>query len=331
MRSLKLLAVFTSAAIVLIALLSSRAVADEQPRAPILVPNVQEPEEMRVAPLPMPKTISDPQDWTDYYDRGLAKLLSGFPYEAISDFTHAIKIEGRELLQSSVYEGRANAYMQTREWDLAIEDLTSAISLQTGGGLNVSQFRAIYPEYGAASDEAIAQKLNQTFYPDIKYEDFAEHFLTGRPVSSKVIPELYIKRSDAYLKKGDLRRALIDFRRVTNGFPDYAVGVDRWRQFGQTSDAHNYIDMTTFDDAPDGSVQLWIKQARGGNDGRSPYELFHFELNCNAEKIRTLSWAEYDASETLLRSGNGGKWGSIWPETLGKLLENGACSTANSG
>ena len=125
------------------------------------------------------------------------------------------------MLKSKAYEGRADALMQTREWDLAIKDLTTAISLQIGDGAlvgNVSQFRAIYPEYRAASDDAIAQKLNQTFYPDIKHEDFAARFLTGPPLPSTTIPDLYIKRSDAYLRKGDWHNALIDFRRATNGF-----------------------------------------------------------------------------------------------------------------
>jgi tetratricopeptide (TPR) repeat protein len=210
--------------------------------------SVQEPEEMRVTPFPMRNTVSTPADRRlgEAIQAALAKMLSGSPYEAVTDFTDAIKIEGRELLKSKAYEGRADAYMQTREWDLAIKDLNTAISLEIGGSVmvgNVSQFRAIYPEYGAASDEAIAQKLNQTFYPEIKYEDFSSHFLTGHPLSSTVIPELYIKRSDAYLRKGDWRSALIDFRRATIGFPDYAETIDRWRQFDETSNTHSYIDM----------------------------------------------------------------------------------------
>jgi hypothetical protein len=320
-------------AIVLTATLSSRAVAVAQPHTPILIPNIQEPEEMRVAPFPMRNIVSTPADrmLEETIQAGQAKMLAFSPYEAISDFTDAIKIEARELLKSKAYEGRADAYMKTYEWGLAIKDLTTAISLQVGGNelvANVGQFRAIYPEYGAASDEAIAQKLNQTFYPDIKYEDFLAHFLTGRALSSTIIPELYIKRSDAYLRKGDWRSALIDFRRATNGFPDYAVGVDRWRRFSETSNAHSYIDMKSLDDALDGSVKLSIKQARGGNDARGPYELYRFELNCSAEKIRTLSWAEYDASGTLIKGGEGGRWGSIWPETLGKILEDGACGNS---
>jgi hypothetical protein len=46
---------------------------------------------MRVAPLPKRDAVSDPRDWVDYYDRGLTKLLSDFRYEAVSNFTAAIK------------------------------------------------------------------------------------------------------------------------------------------------------------------------------------------------------------------------------------------------
>jgi len=277
------------------------------------------------------KIISaDPEDWIDYHDRGLAKM-SFAPYEAISDFTAAINIEGRELLKSSDYEARADAYMQTRQWDLAIEDLTTAISLQIGSIAmlgNVRQFRDIYPEYAAASDEAIWRKLNQTFYPDMKYEDFSQQFLTGRPLASTTIPELYLKRSDAYLHRKDWSRASTDFRRAANGFPDYASTMDRWRQFSQTYDANSYIDMQTFDDAHNGSVKVWIKQANGERDAPGPYKAFRFELNCGAEQIRTLAWAEYDASGTLVKSGQGGRWGGVYPNTLGEILAQGACGTS---
>jgi tetratricopeptide (TPR) repeat protein len=273
------------------------------------------------------------EDWIDYHNRGLAKM-SFAPYEAISDFTAAINIEGRELLKSGDYEARADAYIQTRQWDLAMKDLTTAISLQIGSIAmlgNVRQFRDIYPEYAAASDEAIGRKLNQTFYPDMKYEDLSQRFLTGRPLASTTIPELYLKRSDAYLRQKDWSRALTDFRRAANGFPDYAPTMDRWRQFSQTYDANSYIDMQTFDDARSGSVKLWIKQANGERNAPGPYKAFRFELNCGAEQIRTLAWAEYDASGTLVRSGHGGRWGGVYPNTLGEILEQGTCGTARSG
>jgi tetratricopeptide (TPR) repeat protein len=194
----------------------------------------------------------DPKDATIYNDRGLAKMQLGRDYDAISDLGEAIKIKSRQLqhrksfesqADAHSYDNRADAYMKTRQWDLAIRDLTTAISLQVGGSIllmNVDQFRAIYPEYQGASNDAIAKKLHQTFLPNLNYEDFAKDFATRRAMASTVIPDLYLKRSDAYLKKGNWHRASIEFRRATNGFPDYASAIDRWREIGPTKGGQKY-------------------------------------------------------------------------------------------
>jgi hypothetical protein len=92
---------------------------------------------------------------------------------------------------------------------------------------NVNQFRSIYPEYGAASDDAIARKLHQTFFSDLKYEDFSKRLLTQEALPSMIVSELYLKRSDSYLKKGRGREALVDFRRAINSDPNYARVVER--------------------------------------------------------------------------------------------------------
>jgi tetratricopeptide (TPR) repeat protein len=269
----------------------------------------------------------DAQDWTSYHDRGLAKMQLGRDYDAIADFNAAIELKPQEWQHTS-YESRADAYMKTRQWDLAIRDLTTAISLQVGKlvlMMNVSQFRAIYPEYKAASNEAIAQKLHQTFYPNLSYEGFAKDFFTGAAWSSTVIPDVYLKRSDAYLKKGNWHLASSDFRRAINGFPGYADAIDRWREIGQPVGARSYIDMKTFDDARSNSVRLWIKETRAASDADGPYELRQFELNCGARQIRNLSFANYDASGNLVGSREGGRWASIIPNTIGESLYNGAC------
>jgi hypothetical protein len=85
--------------------------------------------------------------------------------------------------------------------------------------------------------------------------------------------------------------------------------------------------MEDFDDARDG-LKLSIKQAHVGNDARGLYELYRFELDCGAEKIRTLSWAEYDASGIRTKSGERDRWGNIWPDTLGKVFKDGACGNS---
>jgi tetratricopeptide (TPR) repeat protein len=70
------------------------------------------------------------RDLATYHDRGLAKLQLGRDYEAISDFSSAIKLLPPESRDDFMYGSRADAYMKTRQWDLAIRDLTTAISFQ---------------------------------------------------------------------------------------------------------------------------------------------------------------------------------------------------------
>jgi tetratricopeptide (TPR) repeat protein len=207
----------------------------------------------------------DAQDAGSYNDRGLAKMELGDKYGAIDDLSSAIKLKKRELMNYHSYENRADAYMKTQQWDLAIRDLSTAISLLVGGSLaimNIDQFRAIYPEYASASNETVARKLNQTFYPNMTYEGFEGLFLKerGQIDPSFVIGELYAKRSDAYLKKGDWHRAFVEFQRVSKGFPHLAGVVDRWREIDQTIDRRRYIDLGSFDDSHSDSIKFWVKE-----------------------------------------------------------------------
>jgi tetratricopeptide (TPR) repeat protein len=270
----------------------------------------------------------NPADAGAYNDRALAKMQLGQTYDAISDFDKAIENKKRELQQSSSYENRADAYTKTQQWDLAIRDLTTAISLQTGGVMllsNIQQFRALYPEYKAASDEAVARKLNQTFYPNMKYEDFSKGFLhNNKAWTSTVIPGLYLKRSDAYLKAGNWHNAAMEFRRAVTGFPEYANAVDRWREIGPQLE-HIYIDLRTFDDVSGASTKIWIKRTKS-SEGAGPYSMQRYELNCGTRQIRTLSLANYDASGNLKLSREGGPWESIVPDTMGEQLAGGACN-----
>lgn len=219
--------------------------------------------------------------------------------------------------------------MKTQQWDLAIRDLTTAISLQTGGVVllsNIKQFRALYPEYKTASDEAVARKLNQTFYPNMKYEDFSKGFPhNNEPWASTVIPDLYLKLSDAYLKAGNWHSAGLEFRRAVDGFPSYADAIDRWREISSQRDSHLSIDMKTFDDGRSDSAKLWVKQSHSSNDVASPYSVEQYELNCGERQIRTVSFANYDASGNVMGSREGGKWGSVVPDTLGETLLGGVC------
>jgi tetratricopeptide (TPR) repeat protein len=269
----------------------------------------------------------DPDDAGALDGRGHAEMELGKLSAAIDDFGKTISVQ--KGTDGAEYETRADAYMKNEEWDLAIKDLTTAISLQTGSQvqlMSISQFRAIYPEYKAASDEAIARKLNQTFFPNIKYADFSKRFLQTNN-GWALDPELYVKRASAYLGAGDWHSAAVDFRRAENGAPDFSKLLDdeRWGEIAPQQHGRVYIDMKTFDDDRSASATVWIKKVQSSGDDTGPYSLRQFELNCSLRQIRTVSIADYDASGQFTGSREGGTWESIFPQTLGETIYNGVC------
>lgn len=273
----------------------------------------------------------DPKNAGAYNDRGLAKIELSDPYGAISDFGKALESKERLLQQTSTLENRADAYLKTQQWGLATRDLTTAISLQVGGVsllMNIKQFRALYPEYKTASNEAIARKINQTFYPNMKYEDFSKGFLdeTREFWGSTIIPDLYLKRADAYLKNNDWARASTEFHRAVNGFPKYSDTFERWRELvvENSPREHLYLDLKTFDSRDSNSIKLWTKRTQSAaEDG--PFMVQRYEINCNLQQLRTVSTASYSATGSLRSSREGGQWESIIPDTLGERLVRGAC------
>lgn len=284
------------------------------------------------------KTLSlNPTDETAYNDRALAKIETGNFYGAIDDFGKSITNKKRELQHSSSYEGRSTAYVKTQQWDHAIADLDAAISLQIGGLTllsNIEQFRAIYPEYKAASNDAVAHKLRDTFYPNMQYPDFAKAFLRDNVpkfFSSTTTPDLYLKRSDVKLKAGKWHGASVDFQRASNGFPQYASAIERWREIGSRDNEHTFIDMKTFDDSHRESSHLWIKQSQGALDVTAPYSVHQYELNCTTRQIRSISSASYDGGGNVIGASEGGKWESIVPDSLAENLFDGSCQTLGRG
>jgi tetratricopeptide (TPR) repeat protein len=273
--------------------------------------------------------VLDPKDFATLNDRALAKIEIGDTQAAILDLDEVIRNKERQLHHSESYQARADAYMKTRQWDLAVRDLTTAISLEIGGQVllgNINQFRALYPEYRTATDEAVARKLQQTFYPNMKYEDFADRFLHkngsfGFP--DFVIADLYLKRLDASLRAGDWHAAKLDFRRAGRGYLSYPDAIDRWREIGPPMNARLYIDMKTFNAERREAVTVWVKQAR---DETGPYSVQQFELNCGARRTRILSSANYDSAGNFTGGRQGGDWAAIVPETLGEILYDGACT-----
>jgi tetratricopeptide (TPR) repeat protein len=160
-----------------------------------------------------------------YNDRGLAKASLGDYESAVLDFTQSIAMGCKESCGS--YDNRAEAYVKLHNYPKAIEDLSASIKQTLSYSvflMNIDQFRRIYPEYDSMPDDALCEKLRAMFFPAMKYADFAKQFLIeAKDFKSTVVPDLYLKRGDAYAAMKQTQKANAEYDRVSRGFPEWAA------------------------------------------------------------------------------------------------------------
>jgi hypothetical protein len=90
--------------------------------------------------------------------------------------------------------------------------------------MNVDQFRRIYPEYDSVPDDVLCEKLRAQFFPAMKYADFAKQFLIeAKDFKSTVLPDLYVKRGNAYASLKQTQKANREYDRVSRAFPEWAA------------------------------------------------------------------------------------------------------------
>jgi Tetratricopeptide repeat len=160
-----------------------------------------------------------------YNDRGLAKVSLGEYQSAILDFTQSIAIGCKESCGS--YDNRAEAYLKLHNYPKAIEDITASIKQTLSFAvflMNIDQFRRIYPEYDSVPDDALCERLRALFFPAMAYADFAKQFLIeAKEFRSTTLPDLYLKRGDAYAALKQTQKANKEYDRVSHAFPDWAA------------------------------------------------------------------------------------------------------------
>ena len=144
--------------------------------------------------------------------------------------THGVAVSaGSKLKRDSGRRGHpADAFMKLRNYPKAIDDISKSIKKTLASyvvfSMNIDQFRRVYPEYDSVPDDVLCEKIRALFYPSMKYADFADQFLIkAKEFKSTVVPDLYLKRGDAYAAMGEKKRANIEYDRVSNGFPDWAA------------------------------------------------------------------------------------------------------------
>ena len=108
----------------------------------------------------------------------------------------------------------------------AITDVGQTIKNFLSGTIfafNIEQFRRIYPEYDDMADDVLCEKLRVLFLPEMSYALYSKQFLAdAKEVDDFVLPELFLKRGDAYADMGDAAKANREYDRVSAGYPKWA-------------------------------------------------------------------------------------------------------------
>jgi tetratricopeptide (TPR) repeat protein len=160
-----------------------------------------------------------------YNDRALAKMGLHEYQAAILDFTKAIA-QGCNTSACQRYENRANAFLSIHDYSHAISDLSQAIRNELAdkiSAFNIDQFRRIYPEYDNIADDVLCEKLRVLFVPEMTYAVFSKKFLIdAQEFTFFILPDLFLKRGDAYADMGEMTRANREYDRVSAGFPKRA-------------------------------------------------------------------------------------------------------------
>ena len=160
-----------------------------------------------------------------YGDRGLAEVDLKEYQAAILDYTKAIA-QGCDDSLCPNYENRANLYLKIHDYPHAIGDISHAIRNFLAGTIfafNIDQFRRIYPEYDGVADDLLCEKLRVLFNPQMSYGVYSKQFLVdAKDVDDFVLPELFLKRGDAYADMGNMMKANREYDRVSAGYPKWA-------------------------------------------------------------------------------------------------------------
>lgn len=182
-----------------------------------------------------------------YCDRALAQASLGMYSDAAHGYEEGMKyaeIKNGKERNPSVYIQLAGIYSKMGRFDEAANIISQAIMNVSGGGLDVvvfsgdmKAFRVLYPEYDLLPDEILSEVIRRRYFP-VAPKTWNDDFISGSKrskgkVMSTILPELYIRRGDAYMKAGHRNEALADYRRVKS---------EAWGWEERLAPRHTYFD-----------------------------------------------------------------------------------------
>jgi tetratricopeptide (TPR) repeat protein len=163
---------------------------------------------------------------TLYCDQAIALASIGRYQDATVSYIEGIK-QAKDGVEDSpfVYQQLAGVYTKLGRFKDAADVLTQAIRSTSGSGIEhviffggMKAFRTLYPEYDLLPDEILAEAVRRRFEPQFPQSwdaDFSsKEGMSKGKIPSTILPDLYVKRGDAYMKAGRRDDALADYRRV---------------------------------------------------------------------------------------------------------------------
>lgn len=296
-----------------------------------------ETKEFKLAIKDYDKVIElDPDYGGTYHDRGLAKQNLGNYNEAIEDFSKAIEAKKSigDPYSYLAYQNRANAYVKIGNYHAAIEDYSKAIELQLQNIVLIigkMKFREVYPEYNDVSDDDLTKKLHDKFYPNFKYEDFAESFRKEEDAfPSSVTAELYERRGETYLGEGFYKKAVADYNRAARIGLYYADNMDKWKPLRSNVDNTQFINIKQVK-VQENKVNFWLRSVYTKSKKKTTKfvasSVSNVEVDCSAQKLRMLAEVQYDSEGHVLNKWENSYsvWERIIPDTVGESWYEGWC------
>ena len=265
----------------------------------------------------------DPKDAGLYHDRALARGDMGNQLAAISDFNDAIRLDTlSDLSLPNAYENRGDAHMKAGDYKEAVADFTQLIKLRLdveGFLIPLARWRSLYPEYASVSDDVLIKKIRDMFFPKYDEKDFAKHIKENDHFFDFLLTEAYERRTDAYLKDFQFRKAVADYDRAVAATDNDGRFIERWRSVGLAAKEEQFVDIKSMTFGANPSI--WIKTAKPKG-----YELESMDFDCTNRRIRSLSVVTYDDDGNVVKSANGyGTFQSVIPSTIGESLLTGVC------
>lgn len=259
-------------------------------------------------------------------ESGLGNIFS-----AIDHISKAIDIESKAAslnttnLQQDL-DTRATLYAKQQMWSHAINDLSKEISLELPELMffNLQSILEMYPELNEVPDKILLNNLHRIIMPSVSQVGFLKQLASNKTNQPNPNPDIFIKRSEAYARSGNLINSARDFRRALvwggSTWRSYIDGYARWVSIAENQE----IDLKT---APthlvDGTAIVWLRSTDPKTDA---YTLSRLEVDCGSGMLKRLTSQGYAANGSAMGfAGGRSAWAAPIPSSIGERLQDDYC------